>query len=121
MVLRVLIVDDSPIFRDVAAELLEQRGYIVAGEAGTAAEALDAVDRLRPDAILLDTMLPDGDGADVARSLSISHPEVAVLLVSAMAEADVKSPLSAGCIRGFVTKSELARVELGRYWPAAGD
>jgi CheY-like chemotaxis protein len=57
----VLIVDDDSQFRRIAAELLAGRGYRVIGEAGSAAEGLALASALRPDAVLLDIQLPDGD------------------------------------------------------------
>jgi PleD family two-component response regulator len=60
---RVLIVDDAPVFRQVARELLERRGYTVVGEAGSAASAVDAVEWLAPDAVLLDVGCPIAAGS----------------------------------------------------------
>jgi DNA-binding NarL/FixJ family response regulator len=51
----VLIVDDDPQFRRIAAELLAVRGYRVVGEAGSAAEGLALASALNPDAVLLDS------------------------------------------------------------------
>jgi len=62
---RVLVVDDQPDFREAARLLLERRGYAVAGEAGCAATALDTVERLAPEAVLLDVRLGGDDGFDV--------------------------------------------------------
>ncbi len=62
-----MIVDDQPVFRQVARELLEIRGYAVVAEASCAAEALAAVERLAPDAGLLDVRLGEESGHDVAR------------------------------------------------------
>jgi DNA-binding NarL/FixJ family response regulator len=51
---RVLVVDDQPVFRDAARQLLERRGYTVVAEAGCAASALDAVERFTPEAQVSD-------------------------------------------------------------------
>ena len=67
---RVLIVDDHQPFRATARELLEEAGYVVAGEAADAAEALAAVAADAPDAVLLDVQLPDDDGFAVATALT---------------------------------------------------
>jgi two-component system chemotaxis response regulator CheY len=80
---RVLIVHDSRAFRAVARELLERRGYHVIGEAGSACEAIDAIDDHPPDAVLLDVGLQDGSGRAVAAYLRTRYPAVAVRLVSA--------------------------------------
>ena len=60
-----LIVDDHPTFRRMAHRLLGAAGYQVVGEAGDAL-AVAAVRRMRPQFVLLDVLLPDGDGIDVA-------------------------------------------------------
>ena len=64
----VLLVEDEPLLRGAFRTLLEVSGYRVL-EAGTAAEALERVAAGRPDLILLDLGLPDGNGLQVARVL----------------------------------------------------
>jgi CheY-like chemotaxis protein len=113
---RVLIVDDSAPFRRAARELLQRRGYVVVGEAGTAAAALDAVERLAPEALLVDVGLPDGCGFELARVLIRTQPDLAVLLVSANDPPAEKERLSASGARGFVLKSRLAAAPLERFW-----
>src|SRR3954447_5828618 len=79
---RVVVVDDQPQFRDAARALLERRGYAVVGEAGCGATALEAVQRLSPEGVLLDVRLGDDDGFAVCDALTRAHPDVAVLLAS---------------------------------------
>jgi CheY-like chemotaxis protein len=117
---QVLIVDDHPRFRRVVRELLEARGYAVAGEAACAASALAAAARLAPDAVLLDVRLGDDSGHEVARALSGFDPAPAVLLVSVSEDGsgtDQEYARAAGA-RGFLLKSRLAVTDLARYWPA---
>jgi DNA-binding NarL/FixJ family response regulator len=113
-----LIVDDSGPFRLAARELLENRGYLVIGEAGSAREAIQAIDTQPPDAVLLDLRLKDESGVTVAAYLRARYPAVAILLVSADA-ADAAYRLAAETTGAFgpVDKSELARIDLTRYWP----
>ena len=114
---RVLIVDDQPYFRRVARELLAMRGYAVIGEASCAASALEAAQRLRPDAVLLDVRLGADDGHDVARELARLHPRPAVLMVSLTDHGD-QDMRARGCgARGFLLKGMLASADLGRFWP----
>lgn len=103
---RVLIVDDHPPFRAVARELLERAGYVVTGEAGTAAEALQAVASQAPDAVLLDVQLPDNNGFAVAAALTADDGPTVVLISSR--EADDYGARVASCgARGFIAKSRL--------------
>lgn len=121
---RVLIVDDSAPFRQAVGGLLERRGCTVVGEASSAASALEAATRLRPDAVLLDVHLPDGNGFDVTAALCCSPPAPAVLLVSMHDLARPELEVRDCGARGFVPKSELATTDLSRFWPIstrAGD
>jgi DNA-binding NarL/FixJ family response regulator len=79
---RVLIVDDHPLFRKAARTLLEMRGYAVVGEAEDATSAFDAVERLAPEGVLLDVRLGADDGFDVARALSQMLAAPVVVLIS---------------------------------------
>jgi DNA-binding NarL/FixJ family response regulator len=117
---RVLIVDDQPLFRQVARELLERRGYAVVGEAHDRASALAAVEALTPDAVLLDIRLGDDDGFEVASALGRMRPGTAVLLVSNDDHRDSAERVRLAGALGFVLKSRLAATDLARFWPAGG-
>jgi DNA-binding NarL/FixJ family response regulator len=104
---RVLIVDDHPPFRAVARELLEEAGYIVAGEAADAAQAFAAVAAEAPDAVLLDVQLPDGDGFTVATALAAADGPAVVLISSRDAEEYGRQVAACGA-RGFIAKSKLS-------------
>jgi CheY-like chemotaxis protein len=114
---RVLIVDDAAPFRKAVRELLERRGYVVVGEAASAASALSEAARVRPDAVLLNVHLRDGSGLDVCTTLCSSRPAPAVLLVSMYDLPQEGRHIAACGACGFVLKSELARTDFGGYWP----
>jgi DNA-binding NarL/FixJ family response regulator len=116
----VLIVDDHPYFRAAAAELLENRGYEVVGEADCEAGALERVERLAPDAVLLDVNLGDGFGPRVCAQLVERHPSLAVLLVSSDHYATSADTVRASGARGIVSKAELARTDLCVFFGQAG-
>ena len=121
MPVRVLIVDDHAEFRELARVLLSVKGFDVVGDAGCRASALEAAERLRPDAVLLDVGLGSDSGLDVARELSRACPRPAVLLVSnADVEAD-EDMLEIAGVQGFLFKWRLVRVDLGAYWPDPSD
>ena len=106
MVKRVLIVDDHEPFRAVARDLLEGAGYIVAGEAADAAEAMAAVAKDAPDVVLLDVQLPDRDGFWAAKALTAAGGPAVVLISSREAEEYGRRIVACGA-RGFIPKSML--------------
>jgi DNA-binding NarL/FixJ family response regulator len=112
----VLIVDDDPAFRTTATRILEWRGFEIAGEASDGAEGVAAVEDLRPDGVLLDVNLPDGNGFDVAERISRLEGAPKILLTSSDGyAADHESVERCGAV-GFALKSELAIAELERYF-----
>jgi DNA-binding NarL/FixJ family response regulator len=104
---RVLIVDDHPPFRAIARELLERAGYVIAGEASDADEALAAIAVDAPDAVLLDVQLPGRDGFSVAATLAADGGPAVVLVSSRDAE-DYGRRVQACGARGFISKSRLS-------------
>ena len=80
--LRVLVVDDEEIIRDVLETLLEREGYdVTAAETGT--EALKAFEADPYDLVLLDLMLPDRSGLEVLREIRRRDPDAVVVIVTA--------------------------------------
>jgi DNA-binding NarL/FixJ family response regulator len=103
--LRVVVVDDHPIWRDGVARDLEAAGLVVAGTAGEVAQAVRVATATRPDVVLLDLHLPDGSGVDVARALAALDPPPRILVLSASGERqDVLDALTAGAA-GYLVKS----------------
>jgi DNA-binding NarL/FixJ family response regulator len=90
-----LLVDDHEPFRRAAREELEHGGFEVVGEAGDCAAVVPMATALRPDVVLLDIRLPDGDGVTVAADLAAALPEATVVLTSSMPAADAMERLSA--------------------------
>jgi two-component system, NarL family, response regulator DevR len=84
---RVFLLDDHEIVRRGLRELLEaQDDMEVAGEAGTADEALRRIGPIRPDVAVLDVRLPDGDGVEVCRDIRSAHPEIACIMLTSFAD-----------------------------------
>jgi DNA-binding NarL/FixJ family response regulator len=111
---RVLIVDDHPGFRRFARRLLEAEGVDVVGEAADGASALEAAERLEPDVVLLDVLLPGSDGFAVAERLRARDPQLRIVLTSSRDRADFGSRLAAAPVAGFVHKDDLSAAALAR-------
>jgi len=79
---RILVVDDEPNIADVVSMALRYQGFAVQ-TAGTGEEALAAVTAFRPDLLVLDVMLPDMEGFDVARRLGAERATVPIIFLTA--------------------------------------
>jgi DNA-binding NarL/FixJ family response regulator len=108
----VLLVDDHAEFRAAAGRLLEAEGFIVVGKAATGTEAARVAAQVRPDVVLLDIMLPDGDGFAVAERLARLPEAPQVVLVSSRDAAAYGARLRRTPARGFLAKGELTGVAL---------
>ena len=87
MNLRVLIVDDEPPARERLRSMLAETGeFEVAGEAGHGEQAIDLVEKLTPDIVLLDVRMPGIDGLEVARHLAALPEPPAVIFTTAFDE-----------------------------------
>ena len=83
-------------------------------EAGSVAEAVDAITALRPDTILIDIGLPDGDGMELALQMSALPWQPQILLISADADAVSDSDARHAGAAGFVPKVEVAGLQFRR-------
>jgi len=110
--MRVLLVDDHPSFRRLATRLLVQAGFVVVGEAADGEAALREIERLRPDVVLLDVVLPGRSGVAVARELSLSGRKPRVVLISSRSRSDFGESFEwpPGC--RFLPKHELTASRL---------
>jgi DNA-binding NarL/FixJ family response regulator len=110
MVLRCLIVDDSPRFLEAARGLLEREGVVVVGVATNGDDAVRRAAELRPDVTLVDIDLGGQSGFDVVRRL---HREAdlapsVVILISTHAEQDYADLVAASPAAGFLPKTRLS-------------
>jgi DNA-binding NarL/FixJ family response regulator len=103
--LRVLVVDDHPVWRDGVRADLESGGIEVAAEAADGGEAIERARAVTPDVVLMDLNLPTVGGAEAIRRITEENPDVRVLVLSASAaEPDVLEAVKAGAA-GYVLKS----------------
>jgi DNA-binding NarL/FixJ family response regulator len=79
--LKVLIVDDSQVLREKLTEMVSQvRGLEVVGEAEGVADALRAINELKPGLVILDLQLRDGNGLEVLRKTKQIHPSIKLVV-----------------------------------------
>ena len=102
---KVIVVDDHPIFRlGLATSLAEMEQVELVGEAATAAEVLDLVERTSPDLVLLDLHLPDKSGLEVNRSLAANHPNVKVVVLTMSEDHHATVAAVRDGARGYIVK-----------------
>jgi DNA-binding NarL/FixJ family response regulator len=109
----VLVVDDDAVFRSLARRTLIGDGLRVVGEAESVAAAMAAAHALRPDAVLVDVGLPDGDGIALARELSALPWRPRVVLTSVDPDAASPDDVRASGADAFVAKHDLPNAPLG--------
>ncbi|MEM9589327.1 MAG: response regulator transcription factor [Planctomycetota bacterium] len=80
---RVLVVDDHEIIRMGLRLALEKTDIEIVGEASSAAEAIEMVASLNPDALLMDIRMEGGDGLNALGRLKLDHADLPILLISA--------------------------------------
>ena len=104
-VVRVLIVDDHPMMRSGLAKCLDEADDLqVVGEAGDGAEAVAACERLRPDVVLMDLVMPGMGGVEAMTAIRQVSPGVSVLVLTSHIEgALVQRALDAGAV-GYLLK-----------------
>ena len=112
MAVRILLVDDHPIVRQGLRTLLEGRpGWEVVGEASDGVEALEKVESLQPDVVVLDVTMPRMNGLEACRLIQ-RKPKASSLEVLVVTQHDspqmMREALDAGA-RGYVVKSNAAR------------
>jgi two-component system chemotaxis response regulator CheY len=110
----IVIVDDHEAFRSSARRLLEAEGFAVVGEAASGRAALELVEELAPDLVLLDIQLPDLDGFAVAEELRHRGQQAKIVLTSSREAGDYGARIAESGAQGFVPKRMLsgAAIEL---------
>ena len=117
--IRVLLVDDHAVVREGLRAFLElQEGIEVAGEAGDGEEGVAAAERLRPDVVLMDLVMPRLDGVGAMRELRRRLPAVKVIVLTSFADDEMLLPAVQAGAAGYLLKNAQPR-ELARAVRAA--
>jgi DNA-binding NarL/FixJ family response regulator len=114
-VVRVLIVDDQEPFRAAARLVVEMTGgFRVVGEAEDGETALELVEALAPQLVLIDVKMPGMDGIEATRRIVRVHPEVKVVVLSTYDDYEEQA-LTAGAT-AFVSKSKFDPDQIVAAW-----
>ena len=102
---KVLLADDHALFRrGVAAVLTEQENLEVVGEAKNGRVAVAEVERLDPDVILMDLVMPEMDGIEAIRRITARDPEARILVLTSFAADDKLFPAIKAGASGYLLK-----------------
>jgi DNA-binding NarL/FixJ family response regulator len=103
--MRVMVVDDHPMWRDSVSRDLSEAGFEVVATTGEGAQAVRIAASVRPDVVVVDLQLPDVSGVEVTQGVLAAYPAAKVLILSASGEhRDVLGAVKAGAA-GYIVKS----------------
>ena len=90
--------------------------FELAGEASSGHEAIEMVDRLHPDLVLMDINMPQMNGIEATRQILAAHPGTVVILCSTYDRRDLPAEAGASGAAGYVNKEQLGADLLRRIW-----
>ena len=104
MAKNILIVDDAAFMRMMIKDILTKNGYNVVGEAENGAKAIEKYGELKPDLVLVNITMPEGDGIAALKKIKGSDPNALIIMCSAMGQqAMVIESIQAGA-KDFIVK-----------------
>ena len=102
---RVFLLDDHEIVRRGVADLLDREpDMAIVGEAGSAADALSAIDACNPDVAVLDVRLGDGNGIEVCRDVRSQFPDISCLMLTSFSDDQAVIDAAMAGAAGYVLK-----------------
>lgn len=113
----VVVVDDQAPFRQAAKAVLRRLScFEFAGEASSGPEAIELVDTLRPELVLMDINMPQMGGIEATRRIVSAHPEVVVFLCSTYDVEDLPPGVADSGASAYVNKERFGAEVLRRLW-----
>ena len=112
--IRLLIIDDHEMVREgLKAMLVAEPDFEIVGDAANAEQALELIERLHPDVVLLDIRLPGVSGIDLCSNVTSLYPRTAVIILTTFTEESLVAQCIQAGARGFIVK-DIERFDLKR-------
>jgi two-component system, NarL family, response regulator NreC len=102
--IRILVADDHIVVREGLRRVLDAPGFEVVGEAGSGAEAIRGAERLRPDVVMLDISMPEGNGLSTIKQIREISPSSRILMLSVYQGAEYVNQARANGAHGYLLK-----------------
>lgn len=99
-----MIVDDNDMMRSILRAMLRGEEYEVVGEARNGNIAVDMADRLKPDIVCLDVMMPEKDGLEALSEIKAARPETEIVMITSSADPDTVQESIMNGASGFIVK-----------------
>jgi two-component system chemotaxis response regulator CheY len=108
---RLLIVDDALLMRKMIGDVAAEAGWEVAGEACNGRQAVELYNRLRPDLVTMDVVMPELSGLEALRQIRTADPEAKVVMVTALDQKQtLMDSIEAGAIDFIVKPFDRSRI-----------
>jgi two-component system, NarL family, response regulator NreC len=105
--LRILIADDQPYMRRAVKALLEsQDGWVVCGEAANGLEAIEKTEKLQPDVVVMDMIMPHLNGLEATRRIHREFPDSHILILTLHDVPELTRLVQTAGAQGLVLKSD---------------
>jgi DNA-binding NarL/FixJ family response regulator len=113
----VLVVDDQAPFRAAAKAVLRRLDcFELAGEAASGPEAIELVETIRPELVLMDINMPQMNGITATKQIVLAHPGTVVFLCSTYDASDLPADAAASGARAYLNKERLSADALRQLW-----
>ena len=100
----ILIVDDNDMMRSILRSILRGEAYDVIGEARNGSIAVEMAERLQPDIVCLDVMMPEKDGLEALCEIKVARAETEVIMVTSNADPETVQEAIENGASGFIIK-----------------
>lgn len=100
----IIIADDNDMMRSILRGMLRGEEYDVIGEARNGQSAIDMVERLQPDIVCMDVMMPEKNGIEALREIKAAHPATEVVMVTSNSDPETVQEAIQNGASGFIIK-----------------